>query len=278
MKFSILIANYNNGKYFEDCYRSILNQSYKNWEAVILDDASTDDSVQVIKEIIKEDSRFRFYENIENKGVGYTKSKLIDLAEGEICGFLDPDDALQNTAIADSIKEFKKDKKIALTYSRFIKCDENLKPLLVNKSAHQVLNFDPFFFNCPIIINHFVCFRIEFYKKTDKIDISKKIAEDQDLYLKLYEKGKAKFIDKANYRYRFHSDGISQNENKEKSYEYWAEVIFAAMKRRNLTQINGKKIPETYHNPQEIFDFLEYQNKITFRILKKIKILLQKIS
>ena len=53
MKFSILIANYNNGKFFQDCYKSILQQTYQNWEVVILDDASTDNSVEVIKNIIQ---------------------------------------------------------------------------------------------------------------------------------------------------------------------------------------------------------------------------------
>ena len=94
MKFSILIANYNNGKFFQDCYKSILQQTYHNWEVVILDDASTDNSVEVIKNIIQNDSRFRWYENEKNEGVGFTKGKLIELAEGEICGYLDPDDAI----------------------------------------------------------------------------------------------------------------------------------------------------------------------------------------
>ena len=66
MKFSILIANYNNGKFFQDCYKSILQQTYQNWEVVILDDASTDNSVEVIKNIIQNDSRFRWYENEKN--------------------------------------------------------------------------------------------------------------------------------------------------------------------------------------------------------------------
>jgi glycosyltransferase involved in cell wall biosynthesis len=45
--FSIRIANYKNGQFFEDCYQSILAQTYNNWEAVIVDDCSTDDSVAV---------------------------------------------------------------------------------------------------------------------------------------------------------------------------------------------------------------------------------------
>ncbi|MDQ1098518.1 glycosyltransferase family 2 protein [Chryseobacterium camelliae] len=88
MKFSILIANYNNGKFFTDCYRSIMAQSYTDWEAVILDDASTDDSMEVIRKLIGTDSRFKIYRNETNSGVGITKSRLIELAEGNICGFL----------------------------------------------------------------------------------------------------------------------------------------------------------------------------------------------
>ena len=60
MKFSILIANYNNGKFFKDCYDSILAQEYKNWETIILDDKSTDDSVEVIKKINR-NKKIRYY-------------------------------------------------------------------------------------------------------------------------------------------------------------------------------------------------------------------------
>lgn len=275
MKFSILIANYNNGKFFEDCYHSIIAQTFTDWEAVILDDASTDDSLEVISALVKDDSRFKIFRNEVNSGVGITKSKLIELSNGDICGFVDPDDAITPDALKSSIDVFKKDKKTVLTYSSFMKCDEHLKPLEQFKSGRQVVNSDPYFFNCPVHIVHFVCFRKDVYEKTEKMNSEMKIAEDQDLYLKMYEKGKVKFIDEANYLYRTHSGGISQNENLPKSREYFAKVIFNAMKRRNLTTINGKKIPEKYSNPKEIYDLLEYQNSIPFRIMKKMKILFQ---
>lgn len=275
MKFSILIANYNNGKFFEDCYHSIIAQTFTDWEAVILDDASTDDSLEVISALVKDDSRFKIFRNEVNSGVGITKSKLIELSNGDICGFVDPDDAITPDALKSSIDVFKKDKKTVLTYSSFMKCDEHLKPLEQFKSGMQVVNSDPYFFNCPVHIVHFVCFRKDVYEKTEKMNSEMKIAEDQDLYLKMYEKGKVKFIDEANYLYRTHSGGISQNENLPKSREYFAKVIFNAMKRRNLTTINGKKIPEKYSNPKEIYDLLEYQNSIPFRIMKKMKILFQ---
>lgn len=275
IKFSILIANYNNGKYFKECYDSIMAQEYENWEAVILDDASTDDSVSVIKNIIGADSRFRFFENTKNSGVGITKGKLIELSAGDICGFVDPDDAVTPTAVSSSIKNFQ-NKDVVLTYSIFMKCNEHLQPLSAFKTR-QVKNNDPYFFNFPIQIAHFVCFKREIYLQTEKINTAMKIAEDQDLYLKMYEKGKVKFINEVNYLYRFHAEGISQNDNKSKSYEYFAQVIFNAMKRRKLKKINGRKIPDQYTNSKEIYDLLEYQHSISYRIKKKIIIFAQQI-
>lgn len=278
MKVSILIANYNNGKFFRDCYESVIAQTYTNWEAVILDDGSTDDSVEIIKAVISGDQRFRIYQHPKNEGVGVIKSKLIELADGEICCYVDPDDAIMPKAIENAITVFKNDPKTVLTYSRLMKCDKDLQHLKPSKCTKQITNGDPYFFNCPIVINHFVCFRRNIYLQTEKMNPELRISEDQDLYLKMYEKGNFKFINEINYLYRTHSGGISQNDNKKKSYEYWGKVIWDSMQRRGLKTIHGKKVPETYHNAQEIFDLLNYQNEIPFRLIKKLKMIFQKFS
>ncbi|MBV8324695.1 glycosyltransferase [Chryseobacterium sp.] len=277
MKFSVLIAHYNNSMLFRDCYDSLLSQTYKNWEAVILDDASSEEEKEQLKAMIAGDDRFRFFENEKNYGVGVTKSRLIELATGEICGFVDPDDAILPTAIASAVQVFQERKTVVLAYSRFMTCDKDLNPIAPFKSAMQVRNRDPYFFNYPIQISHFVTFRKNIYEQTEKINTDLKISEDQDLYLKLYEKGNVCFINETNYLYRTHAGGISQNDNKGKSYDYFAQVVFESMKRRDIKSINGKKVPETYSDQKEIFALLEYQNKAPYRIKKKIFITLQKL-
>ena len=269
MKFSILIAHFNNSVFFKDCYQSIINQTFANWEAIVLDDGSEEHEKLAVQKLIANDPRFQYYENEKNSGVGFTKAKLIELATGEICGFLVPDDALTETAIETAMTHFIKDQSIVLTYSRLMFCDSHLKPQKTNSAAKQILNGNLYFFNAPIIINHFVCFKKAVYEKTEKIDASKKIAEDQDLYLKMYEKGKVKFIDEINYHYRTHSGGISQNDNKKKSYEYWGKVIWEAMQRRGLKKIHGKQIPEQFTNSEEIFRLLDYQNSLLYRLRLK---------
>lgn len=277
MKFSVLIAHYNNSAYFKDCFESLKKQTYPNWEAIILDDGSKEEEKIAVKNIISGDARFQYFENESNSGVGVTKAKLIELATGEICGFVDPDDAILPTAIEKAINEFKQDSTLSLVYSRFLKCDSKLDIIEPFKHAKQVINNDLYFFNFPVQIAHFVCFRKSIYLQTDKMNTQLKIAEDQDLYLKLYEKGNVKFINEINYLYRTHQNGISQNENKKKSYEYWGEAIFNTMKRRGLSSINGRNIPQKFTNSEEIFELLKYQLGIRYRLIQKVKVFLQKI-
>ena len=106
MLFSILIAHYNNYNYFLDCYKSILAQEYQNFEVIIVDDCSTDDSFVKLQELLKTDSRFKLYKNEQNRGVGYTKRRCAELANGDVCGFVDPDDALKENAIQSAVSNY----------------------------------------------------------------------------------------------------------------------------------------------------------------------------
>lgn len=69
MKFSILIAHYNNAHFFKDCFESILQQTYTDWEAVILDDASSEEEKKTVQEIISKDKRFKFLKMKEIPGL-----------------------------------------------------------------------------------------------------------------------------------------------------------------------------------------------------------------
>ncbi|MGZ5193698.1 MAG: glycosyltransferase family 2 protein, partial [Kaistella sp.] len=105
-----------------------------------------------------------------------------------------------------------------------------------------------------------------------------RISEDQDLYLKMYEKGDVKFINDTNYLYRTHAGGISQNENKRKSYEYWAKVIWNTMQRRGLKNIHGQRIPEKFTGSEEVFRLIEYQNSFFYRLRRKISKVFYRLS
>ena len=265
MLFSILIAHYNNYDYFLDCYKSIISQTYQNFEVVLVDDHSPDGSFEKIIELTKDDSRFQLFQNDENKGVGFTKRRCAELAKGDICGFVDPDDALANNALEISIKNHTGNN--VVTYSQFYLCDNTLKPLRLFQHSRQVKNGNKKFFNVFLEANHFLTFKRLAYEKTSGIDQDLTSAVDQDLYLKLYETGNFKFIKETLYYYRLHEKGVSQESSKkEKLNHNWHQVLLNSAKRRNIDTLYGKKITEIENLPL----FLKTkQNSVLTKILRK---------
>lgn len=91
MRFSILIPVYNTEKYLDACLRSVLQQDYDDWEVILTDDGSTDDSRSICEHYAQADHRIRFYSK-ENKGLLATRREQLALANGEYVLFLDSDD------------------------------------------------------------------------------------------------------------------------------------------------------------------------------------------
>lgn len=265
MLFSILIAHYNNFEYFKECYRSILSQTYQNFEIILVDDCSSDDSYPKIVEFTKEDTKVKLFQNDKNMGVGFTKRRCVEMASGEICGFLDPDDAIAENALQISIENHNKDN--IATYSKFYLCDNQLKPIRLFQHSRSVKNGKKEFFNVFLEVNHFFTFKKETYDKTVGINPELTSAVDQDLYLKLYEKGNLKFIDTPLYYYRLHDKGVSQESSKkEKLNKNWHQVISDTAKRRNIDTLYHKKITGIEYLP----NFLkEKQNNLLAKILRK---------
>ena len=174
MLFSILIAHYNNYNYFKQCYESLKKQTFQDFEIIVVDDCSTDDSFEKIQNYCNGDSRVKFFQNSENKGVGFTKKRCVEEASGEICGFVDPDDALTEDAIEFSVKAHNND--CIATYSQFYLCDENLKIKKIFKKTTKVKNNNPLFFNIHFEVAHFFTFKKEAYLRTEGINPNYKVA------------------------------------------------------------------------------------------------------
>ena len=264
-KFSVLIAHYNNFEYFKDCYDSLLKQTFTDFEVVIVDDYSSDDSFENIAMLTKNDPRVKLFKNEKNSGVGFTKRRCIEMSSGEICGFVDPDDALVENAIETSLKNHTENN--VVTYSSFILCDNNLQPQRTFAHSRAVKNGDKNFFNVFLEANHFFTFKKSAYDKTSGINPDLTSAVDQDLYLKLYETGNFTFIKEPLYLYRLHANGVSQDSSKKiKLNENWQKVILNTLERRKIDKLYGKNISEIPSLPT----FLKTkQNNIIAKLLRK---------
>lgn len=230
--FSILIANYNNGLYLEECLKSVFNQTYKNWEVILVDDASTDEISPLLYSKYKDNPRIKIYFNKENKGCGNTKSRCSKLANGEICGFLDPDDAITPDALEIMVKKHLELPNHSLMYSTHYLCDDKLSIKSINQNIQQI-DHRGYFCSTGNKVSAFASYKKSKYKQTQGINPQLKRAVDQDLYCKLDETGPFYFINKPLYYYRRHPKGISTDLNEIKAIYWFQRVKEETFKRRN---------------------------------------------
>jgi glycosyltransferase involved in cell wall biosynthesis len=114
MKLSIILPTWNVGEYIEECLDSILPQLTDECELIIVDDHSTDNTVPKIIEKIgfgwEDENKYKFYINMENKGVSKSRNIGIDVASGEYIAFLDGDDLLLPNYVKNVLEAIKKKK------------------------------------------------------------------------------------------------------------------------------------------------------------------------
>ena len=95
---SIIVVNYNYASFLPDALNSVLAQTIDNWECIIIDDGSTDNSVEIIKKYVKKDSRFQLIQ-IPHSGVSVARNTGLDAARGKYIAFLDSDDCFTDYAL-----------------------------------------------------------------------------------------------------------------------------------------------------------------------------------
>lgn len=119
---SIIMPSYNTANYISESINSVINQSYKNWELIIVDDCSTDNTDEVIKDFLK-DSRIKYLKNKENSGAAISRNKALKIAKGEWIAFLDSDDLWEDKKLEKQIK-FMKENNYNFSYTKYKEIDE----------------------------------------------------------------------------------------------------------------------------------------------------------
>ena len=114
---SIIVNCFNGEKYLENCLRSILNQTYKNYEVIFWDNCSKDNSKSIFLSI--KDDRFKYYSDNEHVNLYRARNKALNLVKGEYICFLDVDDMWLTEKLSQQVNEMEKDKQIGFIYSGF---------------------------------------------------------------------------------------------------------------------------------------------------------------
>ena len=220
---SILVANYNNARFILDSLESAVRQTYPNVELVIIDDGSTDNSIQLINEFKNShpDYDIKLIKNADNRGCGRIKRQCIELSHGEYFIFLDPEDTFTTDALVTLFAEYEKNAKYSIVYGTHYLCDERLQPQSVSTYPGVIPAGQSHLTSTAGHVSAPALCRRSCYDCTEGINPKFYVAEDQDLYLKMEEVAPVLFVNQPLYYYRHHDNNTSWNEAMKFTNFYW---------------------------------------------------------
>ncbi len=244
LKVSIGIPSYNHAAYLPTTIDSILSQSYDNFEVIIVDDGSTDESLNIARKYEAADNRVKVFthQNNINKGISATCNLAISKSQGEYIALIGSDDAYYSYTIAEQVKVLQENPSVGLVYGS-IQCIDAESKLLPETRDEDIWSDSDYLkkmlLRCriaaPTVMMRKVC-----YEQIGLYD-EEIVFNDYELWLRLllFSEWKVKFIDKALVLYRIHGTNVSQRIPAEKTNSYLLAVylkIESLLKQSNRSE------------------------------------------
>ncbi|WP_322551195.1 glycosyltransferase family 2 protein [Flavobacterium psychraquaticum] len=123
---SIITPAYNSAKFISETIQSVQNQTHENWEMIIVDDGSSDETLAIVQAFIDKDKRIKFYKLALNSGPAVARNTAIEKASGDFMTFIDADDIWFPTFIENSIKTIQ-ETKIPFVFSSYKRSNEHME-------------------------------------------------------------------------------------------------------------------------------------------------------
>lgn len=202
---SIITPSYNSSKFLNQTIQSVLSQTFTDWEWLITDDCSSDNSVEILEST--NDARIKIFKTIKNGGAGHARNISLENATGRFITFLDADDFWEPDFLEEMVRFMKKEK-AELAYSNYARCDENLIPKIEDFKADKEVTFNNLLKTCrlSLLSSMYDPQRVgkEYFPEGSK-------REDHVMWLNLLKKipfGKP--LPKTMAKYRMHASSISR--------------------------------------------------------------------
>lgn len=205
---SIIMASYNSADFIEDSIQSVLNQNYKNWELIISDDCSTDETKDIVAKYQKHDPRILFIEAKKNSGPAVTRNRAIKIANGRYIAFLDSDDLWTPDKLQKQV-ELMRNGKAVLSYGYYNIITEGGEVIKTIKKIPDSMSYDDLLKNQVI-----GCLTAVYDRKicgTQTMPIIRK-RQDFGLWLRILEQGHTAIcVNSVIGSYRLRKGSISSN-------------------------------------------------------------------
>ena len=204
-EISIITPCYNSSKYLQETIQSVKNQCFTDWEWIITDDCSTDNSLKIINE--NKDDRIKLIQAKTNGGAGKARNLSLENATGRYITFLDADDFWEPNFLEEMLSFMKKEN-AELAYSNYARCDENLTPKIADFEADKDVTFQNLLKTCrlSLLSSMYDTKRVgkEFFPEKSK-------REDHVMWLNLLKKiPVGKPLTKTMAKYRMHEASVSR--------------------------------------------------------------------
>lgn len=138
---SVVMPAYNAEKYIEAAIRSVMEQTYQNWELFVIDDYSTDSTLAVIERLAREDDRITVLQNAENQGVASTRNHGLDLCRGNYVALLDSDDIWYPNKLERQV-QLAQETGVDIVYCSYAIIDENDRKICADFIVPEHTDFE----------------------------------------------------------------------------------------------------------------------------------------
>lgn len=214
---SIITPTFNSEKYIQQTIQSVQNQTYQNWEMIIVDDCSSDNTIQIVEDIQNTEHRIILIKSDKNSGAGVARNKGIERANGKYIAFLDADDLWKSNKLEAQIY-FMKENNLYFTFSFYECIDENGSSLNKKITSPNPLSYSELLF-CNYVGNLTGIYDTNFFGKIPMSSIRKR--QDWIHWLTILQKIKIAYpVPECLAQYRVRKDSISSSKMQLVKYNY----------------------------------------------------------
>jgi glycosyltransferase involved in cell wall biosynthesis len=207
---SINMPCYNDSQWLDECLHSILTQTYQDFEIIIVDDGSTDNSKQIIQKYLDDDRIRYFYQN--NEGFSGATNRGLKESKGRYISFISPDDLWLPHKLEKQVSFLEKNKNIDMVHSDVYHIDSEGKIIKqrrpnISKNISKKELINGLFLRSIKICHQTVMIRKDCFKEVGFFD-NKIIASDYDMWIRLANKHNIDYIDEPLTKKRFHKNQL----------------------------------------------------------------------
>lgn len=275
---TVMIPSYNHAHYITDTIKSIFTQTYQNFELIVIDDGSSDNSLEVLKALQKEYSFTLVHR--ENKGLISTLNEGLSYAKGELFCAIASDDIMLQNRLEEQVTYMQKNPEFAMCFSKMMTIDNNNKILGYTKNKH-IETGDVFYqlYKTNFINAASAMHRTEVLRSIGGYSDKYKF-EDYPLWLAIAQKHKIGFVDEYHVQYRHHDTNMSRQrlmiireEEKilidfniddrtdvllKKRYAKWFSKLLKANELEGAKDYMQKALPQSWYQPKFWINYLKY--------------------